>query len=263
MGYSLAVDGDVIEKQAYKDFLRASFSAYEIFWQKFVVPLTGRPKHIFFKDDSELRDMFPNEGLKILHERVCIAQLHYSVLIFLTNAYTSSRNAGRDFQELIRFFSNLYSALDVSTELFARYDRLVNKGKISKDAFAANAVAEEIKLRCDWRQPDSSQKNCPNPNAYPKQIEKIRNYRNTLIHGRLMFQGVMPTSRHISVPALGCERAFLDWREAIKLHQEGKLGGRIWAKNLAVDTFKTTVEYLQNEWNKNLIFSNPSILSGL
>jgi len=81
MPYTLQNDGDGIEKNFYLPFIKPRFPSYELFWQKFVTPLTGRPAHIHFLTDAELvaRGFGP--------EHVCMAQLHYTVLVQLCRCH--------------------------------------------------------------------------------------------------------------------------------------------------------------------------------
>src|SRR5690348_2963663 len=118
MPYTLKADGDDIEEVACGLFLDAKLPSYEKFWQKFVAPLTGRPQDIRFKTDPDLQKDYPSETLEGIHERLCIAQLHYSALNFLKAAHDGKRAADKAFDGIEKCLSSLYSALDISAELF-------------------------------------------------------------------------------------------------------------------------------------------------
>ena len=239
--YSLSVDGDGFEKSTYELFLNSKFPNYENFWNKFVVPLTNRPTNVFFKNDTELQKLYPSDSKEKIHERICIAQLHYSSLIFLRSAFDGCNNASINFGEVVRCFSNLYSALDISAELFGRYDRLQNNG-VMIDNFDQNSVADAIEIRKKW------QKN----NGYPLKIKAVRDYRDNLIHGRAPFTYATPEAGYLALPIIGQERSFFDWRKCYEPTQLW-LPQYEWTHSLTVNAFNEVVNYLNIAWNDELL----------
>jgi len=79
--YRLAIDGDNLEKHYWGQFIQDQFPSYEVFWLKFIVPLTNRPTDIHFKNNSELSKIEKSES------DVCIAQLNYSILRHLIRCF--------------------------------------------------------------------------------------------------------------------------------------------------------------------------------
>lgn len=43
MKYTLPADGNGIEQNLYTPLIQPHFTSYEVFWQKFVIPITNRP----------------------------------------------------------------------------------------------------------------------------------------------------------------------------------------------------------------------------
>lgn len=115
MSYSLAIHGDGAEKDLYSSLIQPSFPSYEVFWQKFVIPLTNRPSNIQIRTDSSLAEIG-----KTPHD-VCLAQLHYSVLRHLGRAHALRQNHAFGLDHLIFTLSAIVGAQDVAFELLERF----------------------------------------------------------------------------------------------------------------------------------------------
>jgi hypothetical protein len=115
MPYTLLNDGDGVEKSLYQPFIQPRFPSYEVFWQKFVIPLTRRPADIQFRADADLA------GLGFAPEHVCIAQLHYTVLVQLGRCFSLSSQQGFGVDHFALAMSCLVGAQDVAFELLERF----------------------------------------------------------------------------------------------------------------------------------------------
>lgn len=91
MAYSLEKDGDKYEIR-YSGFLKTEFPNYEIFWARFIVPLTGR---------DEGRGGGLREGIDPLLENIAMA--HYTVYYHLGVATELQAKFGQEFSENILF----------------------------------------------------------------------------------------------------------------------------------------------------------------
>jgi hypothetical protein len=242
--YNIAQHGDPEEKRANSLFLQKQFPHYEVFWSKFVVGLTNRPNDIFFKDDKALTTDFPAETNARIHERLCIAQLHYSVLMFLLTAHDARATADKSYNSVSQVLSALYSAIDISSELFARYGVFKKNNALKRDAFDPKSIEEAIRLRRFWVE----------NNPYPNDILDVRDYRNILIHGRIIFWGRTPTG-YVILPQLGQCRNGLDWRVAISDFNSGNLGNYIFSQHLVESAFDIVIKYLNDAWESHLIKS--------
>lgn len=69
MAYSLEKDGDKYEIH-YWDLLKRDFPNYEVFWARFIVPLTGRPDGCEIGPRNEIDPLLEN-----------IAMAHYTFFI--------------------------------------------------------------------------------------------------------------------------------------------------------------------------------------
>lgn len=91
MAYSLDRDGDKYEIQ-YWGFLKKDFPNYEVFWARFIVPLTVR---------TERRGIGLIDGIDPLLENIAMA--HYTVLYHLGVAIEMRERFGQEFSEDVLF----------------------------------------------------------------------------------------------------------------------------------------------------------------
>ncbi len=113
--YHLSSDGDLIEREYYAKFIADRFPSYEAFWEGFVVPLTRRPKNVQLKDDRELAQIGKGP-----HD-VCIAQLHYSILLHLVRAYKTNLHRDITADQVLFGLTAICGAQDQAFELLERY----------------------------------------------------------------------------------------------------------------------------------------------
>jgi len=189
--YRLAIDGDRLEKYYWGLFIQNYFPSYEVFWQKYTVPLTKRPDSIHFRRNEELSRIGKSEN------DLCIAQLAYSAVINLGHCFEilNKFEIGQNdiFEQrdlLIESFARLIGAQDNIFELLERKSNPVYKtfntisGKTAKDF---------------WQ----------NKNGRP--LELIRKYRNNLIHGGI-HSAITGNVNQIWFMKVGTEGKYQDWR---------------------------------------------------
>lgn len=223
--YTLASDGDDIEKRSNNLFLSSEFPSYEKFWQANIVQLTGRPSTIHFLDDGQLAAIGKND------EDICIAQLHYTILRHLFRAYSLKQVNPLDIDQFVEGIARLSAALDVADELL---ERCRNRG-----TYNPWQESEGSRARRSWRRTNNS-------------MQWLRDYRNRILHGRItpavLVIGSYPRYR---VPKFGQETNYLDWRK-VTSSSVGS-GGRVRndfdaPNNLLHDAWSKTLEYLETNW---------------
>lgn len=226
--YHLAIDGDSYEQRYWSLFIQNQFKCYEDFWIKNITPLTNRPTNIHFKTDKELAQIGKTAN------EICIAQLHYSVLRHLIRVFDIQNKGSIDLDNLTEGMVRLCGALDVAFELLERfqnpikYDPWLEK----KDKNGNNGGKE---AREAWQ----------NMNSYP--LQKLRNYRNHLIHGR-MLPGVVGSVYYL--PNIGTENKYFDWRKITDPTNNQYLNQNELAPiaNILLLAWTETINYLNNQW---------------
>jgi hypothetical protein len=233
--YELATSGDSYERRYYSLFIKDRFSAYELFWQQHVVPLTLRPADIRFKADSELAAIHRN------HSDICVAQLHYSILLHLIRAFELSRATAPNFDHVLFGITALCGAQDIAFELLERfehpnkYDPWLDKKRRGSSILGS----KEAKVRWQER------------NGHP--LQSIRDYRNNVVHGRMT--PVIVMNNEVLLPKIGHELDYLDWRKVMNLQQSGKLPTEDYqnAGEILKSAWTETTDYLENQWRTNLL----------
>lgn len=233
--YTLLVDGDSFEQKYWSLFIESRFSNYEIFWNRFIIPLTNRPKDIHFKTDIELNKIGKT------HQDICIAQLNYSVLRHLIRVYdlvkllennnpialstTSMPTSGASVALL---GSSVFSTLRLTKSDTLRQQHvedILTEGMVR--ICGAQDVAFELLERFrdkkkyePWLEAGNKKKNRFGGKearetwigSQGKPLQHIRNYRNHLVHGRL-------SPRLDSYfPKIGKQNDYLDWRRITQLN---------------------------------------------
>ena len=230
--YRLAIDGDNLEKHYWGQFIQDQFPSYEVFWLKFIVPLTNRPTDIHFKNNSELSKIEKSES------DVCIAQLNYSILRHLIRCFEIRKAINtshwvNQFDLILEGMTSLVSCHDIAFELL---DRLVNP---------SNYKAFDMKSskKAKIKRQDSNNNTA---------LNLIRKYRDNLVHGRL------PPSiigeRGLCLPAIGKESEYLDWRKTTDFNnpkREKYKKDFPYASEIFECVWNETIIYLENSW-KNL-----------
>ena len=229
--YRLAIDGDDLERYYWGLFIKDQFPSYEIFWLKFVVPLTNRPNDIHFKNNSELVKIGKSES------DICIAQLNYSIFRHLIRCFEIRKiidNTSRinQLDLILEGMTRLVGCHDIAFELL---ERLANPADYKPFIMKSGKNAKE-----KWQK----------DNRYP--LKLIRDYRNNLVHGRLP-SSIIDGSR-LCLPAIGKESQYLDWRKTTDFNnpkREKYKKDFPHASDILENAWNETIGYLENNW-KNL-----------
>jgi hypothetical protein len=109
MNYSLAEDGDALEKQSWAA-LKERWPNYEVLWQQFIVPATMR---VHNRTDVMLR---PGTDQRL--EEMCMA--HYSVFYHLAHAHQLVGQHGRK-TKLPHHYDDMFFHMSAATEMVERF----------------------------------------------------------------------------------------------------------------------------------------------
>lgn len=238
--YTLNDDGDSFEKRYWNAFLKNDFPEYEKYWSKYIIPLTNRPINIHFKTHQELL----NEGY--VHEDVCKAQLHFTVL----------RRLGRAFEILTHLQSKAYQTI-IDTDLLAEgifhivaaqdvaFEFLQRMSTPNQfDEWAPNSRSSLNKSKTTS---EDAQRKWRKDNNYP--LQKIRDYRNNLAHGRILPS--FPKVDKICLPKIGGELLYLDWRLVTDDNKStSNLADFDTLDGILNDAWSQTIKYINDEWGK-------------
>ncbi len=231
MSYNLINDGDRVEKKYWDKFIQTQFPSYEKFWIKNVIPLTNRPADIHFKADYELRKIGKSAN------DICLSQLHYSILKHLSRAFDILSLQDINLDNLIEGMVRLSGALDIAFELLERFNNPTKYDAWLDKKNNSNLGGKEA--RENW------QKN----NRFP--LQKIKNYRNHLIHGR-MLPGILNTTYYL--PKIGLEKKYFDWRLITNSNNPAfDKNDLMPAKKILEQAWKETLDYLENQWKAILL----------
>lgn len=231
--YNLTNDGDGYEQHYYHLFIQNEFPHYEIFWQKFVTPLTRRPVSIQIKDDSELLQMGRTAN------DVCIVQLHYSVLRHLIRAYELRQARMMGIDHVLFGLSALCGAQDVAFELLERFQNPTRYDPWAEKQHGGILGGKEAQAA--WKKVDN----------YP--LQHIRDYRNNLIHGRMLPGIAINTVSYL--PEIGLESKYFDWRKITNLAEPSQLPLDDFSTpaNILQTAWQDTTQYLELRWKSHLI----------
>lgn len=231
--YSLTNDGDGYEQHYYTLFIQREFPSYEVFWQKFITPLTRRPVDIHIKDDSDLTQIGRTAN------DVCIAQLHYSVLRHLIRAYELQRVSIIEIDHILFGLTALCGAQDVAFELLERFRNPRIYDPWAEKRHGASPSGREA--QATWRKTDN----------YP--LQHIRDYRNNLIHGR-MLPGIKNNTVSY-LPKIGKEAQYFDWRKITNLATSNQLPLNDFSTlgDILQSAWQDTVQYLELRWKAHLL----------
>lgn len=256
INYRLKIDGDNIEKEAWDLFIQNIFPNYELFWLKFVVPRTNRPKNIRTKEN------LPKD------EKILI-MLHYAILINLYYVFKDFNNS-YDRKTFENMYIRLSSATDVCEEFLFRFLIWINNKELS------DIIDTIFNL---------NKKLTPNKNDAVKSLEKgknyslsiiskrdvikkltndrfgielfgfidlIRHYRNFLVHSWPMFQigNLYPKKETV--------KEYRDWVKVLEdLENDSKRANLIKTKykdmkRLITEDFFNLLKLINKTWDENL-----------
>lgn len=204
MAYTLAADGDGYEQHAATTFLY-QFPSYEKFWVKHVVPLSNRgatPPNIHFKTDVQLKAIGKGD-----HD-LAVAQLNYSVLRNVFVAFDLMK-PGLQVELFALGIARLVAAQDCAMEMLGRLDSPSSYEPWLAQKDKTTGKLGGMEARRTWQN---------NNSALPtyKALEPVRDYRNDLLHGR-MLPAAFQQGGSTFVPDLGKQRQVFDWRTVTTL----------------------------------------------
>jgi hypothetical protein len=231
--FTLATDGDPFEQRYWTAFLARKFPSYERFWAAAIVDVTRRGidrKDISMRSDTELAAV--GKG----HEDVAIAQLHYTVMMHLGRAFDLRTEMDR--YAFVEAFVRLTGASDCADELLQRV--------ATPGAYDAWSEEEGRKARFRWRR------------AHGKPLQDIHDYRNKLVHGRVMSEvtAIDPETqqRFYFYPRLDRVDAYLDWRTVIPDPTTAiQSGDYAAAQTIAIYAWERVVDYCEDAWATHLL----------
>jgi len=228
--YNLKNNGDDTEKKYFDLFIKKEFPRYEEFWVKFIVPLTNRPIDIYFKSDSEL-DMSGKSA-----NDVCMAQLHYTVLKHLVRVYDLMQINPLMPDQFLEAIVRLCAGLDVADELLERFT--------SEQKYDPWLESEGQRARKNWRGKNN-------------RMQYLRNYRNRLLHGRILPSIlIVGTYLRYRIPRFREENKYLDWRMVTNesAGAEGDVRKDFDSpNNLLNQAWRDILSYLEKNWKEYLL----------
>ena len=238
MTYTLATDGDSLEQWATAAFLGTEFPAYQSFWLKHVVPLTNRPANIQLKDDAALATAGKGP------EDLAIAQLHYTVLKHLAAAYDIRQAGTPDDRALLFGLSSLVGAHDVAFELLQRFTQSgrYHPWMESRPRGRRGGMKSGQDAQSDWKA----------ANGYP--LQRIRDYRNKLVHGRTPPAIGDSTGKRL-LPAMGVVEKYCDWRTVTAPGAASRIppGDFETPSSLLDQAWRETLQYVEENWRRYLL----------
>jgi len=228
--YTLENDGDDLEKTNNDRFLKNEFPSYEKFWQNFVIPLTERPHGIHMKDDTALAKI--GKG----HKEVAIAQLHYTVFVYIAKVYELKQINPLNPDQFSEALTKICSALDVADELLERYT--------SSTVYDPWNWRDSKRARNRWR-------------SGGNRLNYIRLYRNKMIHGAIVPAIIIHgTYSRYRIPKFGKEQNYIDWRKVtnFSVGAGGQVRNDFDAPNNLLDkAWDDAVAYLESSWASDLL----------
>lgn len=231
--YTLRDHGDSIEQRHCSGFLASEFPAFEIYWQKSIVPLTNRPHNIHNKTDSELAAI----GKK--PEDFCNSQLHYTVLVHLDHCLEIKKDAMNHLGLFTDFMVRLSSALDPADELLQR--------TVTPGMYDPWSEDDGRKARRKWREV---------PAIQTERVKLVKDYRNKLLHGRisphLVVQDPATKQRSTWPVKLDKQDGYVDWRVVTGVIDAQPLDFAP-APQIMEEAWSIVLEYLDRQWKDVLL----------
>lgn len=225
-GFTLADFGDHHEQRLWT-FLSASFPAYEIFWRRYVVPLTKRiDPNISFPQD---RDLWIRLRSDVHDKQEQFGMHHYSVFYYLGR--TAERvSLGED-----EFPEDVFSLLDACGDNALAFCGL------------AREILPDFGLSIDFLPVRKDQLCCSSDRLKPSQhrggLVEVQEYRDTILHNPVLGRGIQ-TSRQFLPKREYLEEIKLSWRKAERLTAEQMVESKL----LYARLLHETSSFLQETW---------------
>lgn len=223
--YIFETDGDGIERHYWEKFIKGEFPSYAAFWERYVVPLTNRPKNLHSKTDTELCSIGKsNKDLNIAH-------LHYTLLRHLCYIYEVGRRSLIDLDMLTCGMARIVGAQDVAFELLERF---------SNPIYGAWDERQAKNAKRTWQEKEK------------RPLQDIRDYRNHMLHGLLLPSLV---GKKINLPKIGRENKYLDWRLITDPINNPGLDtyDLVPADEILKEAWDKTLSYFEKKWKEILL----------
>jgi hypothetical protein len=245
--YRLALDGDSVEREYWSIFIQCEFPVYESFWQQHIVPLTNRPYNIHFKSVAELNTMNKTDN------DVCIAQLHYTVLIHFIRVF-HLRSIPDDMftvQNLSEGLIWLVSAQDLAFEILTRFKNSTTYHPWFANKYKSGGKDASQEARSAYQSAyQSAHINRP--------LQNIRDYRNNLAHGRML--PLIVTDR-LRLPKIGIEDTYFDWRKVTDPQNTPGYNeiDFVPIKSILEQAWLETRDFVNQKWQEELLGIQPPV----
>lgn len=224
--------GDQFEKDFWSIFVKDNFPNYETFWQKYTLPLR-EDRGINFKNE-------PAPEVGKIEQNIHIAQLNYGVLRHLIRCFQilklikTTYHFGQ-YDLFVEGISRLVGALDNSDEILARlkWSNEYNEKSVEKIEYEAREARKR------WR------------NEIGDPLQKIRNYRNRIIHGSPLSVIYMDdTNKSICLPQVGKENLYMDFRLVTSNLSESTKKDFFPVQRILEELWGETIKYVDDKWKE-------------
>ncbi len=215
------------QEQRLWPLLSRAFPAYEIFWRRYVVPLTNRiDPNISFANN---RDIWIRLRADVHQKQEQLAMHHYSVFYYLARA-AEQLEAGED-----EFPEDIFCLLDACGDNALEFSR------------RAGEILSDFGLSISFLPTRKDQLCClidqQKANGGRGGLVEVQEYRDTILHNPVLGRGVQ-TSRQFLPRREYLAEVKLSWRKAACLTSEQMIE----SKALYDRLLEETTNFLQETW---------------
>jgi hypothetical protein len=222
-GYSLSQHGDNREKELW-DLVENKFSAYQVFWRWYIVPLTNR---IVLVDSSSPEWIRLRKGITCQLEQM--AMYHYSIFYYLARA-TQLIRANHPYPE------DVFALFDACSDNLAP--------RVSGELGFFGTI-EEIHQRLAKGKLGLPAKNHLRTDNVCPALAAIQKYRDVILHNPVLGRGIYLKREFLPVRT-ALDGVKLSWRAAGELRQEK------WVdfQTLYAELYDGLTTFLEKTWRK-------------
>ena len=225
-GFTLARFGDHHEQRLWS-LVSAEFPAYEIFWCRYVVPLTNRiDPNIPF---PQARDSWIRLRSDVHQRQEQLAMHNYSVFYYL------GRSTERVNLDEAQFPEDVFSLLDACGDNALAF------------CILAREILADFGLSIDFLPWQKDQLCCPSDRQKPRDrrggLVEVQEYRDTILHNPVLGRGTQ-TSRQFLPKREFLEQVKLSWAKAARLDAEQMVESKL----LYARLLSEAAAFLQETW---------------
>jgi len=225
-GFTLTHFGDHHEQRLWSR-VSAAFPAYEIFWRRYIVPLTNRiDRSVPFPQD---RDPWIRLRSDVHERQEQLAMHHYSVFYYLGRAAERVNSDEGEFPE------DVFSLLDACGDNALAFCILARK------------ILPDFGLSIDFLPSQKDQLCCSTDrqklSKHRGGLVEVQEYRDTILHNPVLGRGIQ-TSRQFLPKREFLEEVKLSWMKAARLTAEQMVE----SKPLYARLLSETASFLQETW---------------